>query len=45
LHKFRLVLLKNPERIEVKHIEEIDFKELKTLLNKEEIIGIFIGKE
>jgi len=43
--KFRLVLLSNPQGVQVKLVEKLDFKEIERTLRDEKIQGIVISKE
>jgi hypothetical protein len=43
--KFRLVLLGNPEGVQARLVEKLDFEEIEKLLQDEKVLGIIISKE
>jgi hypothetical protein len=45
LGKFRLVLLGNPEGVQVRFLEKLDFEEIGKILQNENTLGIIISKE
>jgi len=45
LGKFRLVLLSNPNGVQVKLVKKLDFEEIEKTFQDEKIFGIIISKE
>lgn len=43
--RFRLVLFQNPDTLEARYVEKVDFKEIEEKLKSESVVGVFIGKE